>query len=149
VRFGGHKAAAGLTLDFDRVDDFATAFAAAVERALGPAPYLPVLRPDLVLPKDALDLRLVEHLESLEPFGQHNPTPLFVARRFEVQRKRVVGDNHLKLTLSGIDAIAFRLGKLCNELPEWVDAIFAVERNTYAGRVSLQLRIEDLRAADG
>ena len=96
---------------------------------------------------EALSLDMVGALDRLQPFGQENPEPLWVSRGVAVEHKRTVGDTHLKLLLGEQrhEAIGFGLGALLHDLPERVDIAFRLERNSYAGRVGLQLRLEDLR----
>lgn len=149
-RFGGHTAAAGLTLKDGALDAFRSAFEAAVEERLGPPPYVAEVRPDLEVHDRELSLRMVQELALLEPFGQENPEPLLMARRMRIREKRIVGGEHLKLCLGegGHDAIGFGLGEHADALPEEVDVVFRVERNVFRGRESLQLRIDDLRPAD-
>ncbi|MEO1170906.1 MAG: DHHA1 domain-containing protein, partial [Myxococcota bacterium] len=146
-KFGGHTAAAGLTLKTGALAEFRTSFAAAVEARLGPPPYIAELRPDLEVEDRELSLQMVQELSLFEPFGQENPEPLLLARRMRVREKRVVGGDHLKLSLGdgGHDAIGFGLGEHLETVPDEVDVVFRVERNVFRGRESLQLRIDDLR----
>jgi single-stranded-DNA-specific exonuclease len=148
VRFGGHPAAVGVTIEPERVDLFREAFCCEVRRQLGDPPFVPSLRPDLEVEARLLDLDILHQLSRLEPFGQANPEPLLVSRNVPVRGKRVVGKSHLKLQL-GDDrhaAIGFGLGDLAGHLPERVDVAFRLGRNAYGGNNSLELRIEDLRA---
>jgi single-stranded-DNA-specific exonuclease len=149
-QFGGHPAAAGVTIREGEMQDFAAAFAEQVRARVGEPPFVPVLRPDVEVEPHALSLAMVDQLARLEPFGQQNPEPLMVARRLTVQKKRVVGDSHLKMSLgdASLDAIAFGLGDVAASVPGTVDVAFKLTRNSYRGRVSLQLKVEDLRPAD-
>lgn len=148
LRFGGHPAAAGLTITAEAVPSFREAFDRVVRGHLGDPPFVAELQLDLEVRTDELSFEMLAELERLAPFGQANPEPLFAARQVPVQSKRVVGDNHLKLQLGehGHDAIAFGLGNLADALPNEVDVAFYLERNLYQGRQSLQLRVQDLRA---
>jgi single-stranded-DNA-specific exonuclease len=146
LRFGGHSAAAGLTIEADNVPAFRERFGAAIRGQLGDAPYVTRLRPDLELTPEGLTLDMVADLERLGPFGQQNPQPLFVARDVRVRKKKIVGDQHLKLVLGDHEAIAFRLGGLYEQLPDVVDVAFRLEKNVYNGRTTVQLEVEDLRA---
>lgn len=159
-RFGGHRAAAGLTLRQEAqskglndgvLNVFRRDFDAAVRTQLGEPPYVRELRPDLEVDAQALSLRMVDELALLEPFGQDNPEPLLFARGLRVREKRAVGGGeHLKLSLGddGFDAIGFGLGEHVEQVPDEVDVVFRMERNVFRGRESLQLRIDDLRASD-
>lgn len=149
VRFGGHRAAAGVTIRPESVEPFRAAFAGAVRRRLGEPPFVPVLNLDLEVEPAQLGLDMLEELQRLAPFGQDNPEPLLVARALSIRSKRVVGDDHLKLSLGegALDAIAFNLAPLAAQLPPVVDVAFRLERNSYRGRDALQLRVEDLKPA--
>ena len=144
-RFGGHPAAAGITVRADKVAEFSAAFDCEVRRRLGDPPFVPTLKPDVEVAAQELSLSMLGQIEKLAPFGQANPEPLFVARRLKVRDKRLVGDKHLKLRLGGLDAIAFGLGDLARRVPDEVDVAFHLTRNRYNGRESLQLKVEDLK----
>ena len=150
VRFGGHHAAAGLTIEPEQIPNFHHALNQAVVKQKGNPPFIAVLRPDMEIHTKNLHLGMVSQLERLAPFGQKNPEPLFVATGLPVRAKRIVGQRHLKLFLGqegeeGHDAIAFGFGEHLNALGNCVDAVFRIERNIYRGKESLQLKIEDLR----
>ena len=147
-RFGGHKAAAGLTIQEDSIAGFRADFEHAVRHAMGEPPFIPTLRPDIEVSADVLSLQMVDQMAELGPFGQKNPEPLFVSRQVPVRNSRIVGATHLKLNLGeqGIDAIAFGLGEHITSLPPHVDIAYRIERNVFRGRETLQLRIEDIRA---
>lgn len=169
ARFGGHKAAAGLTITESNVPEFRAAFCHSVTEVLGKPPFVPHVLPDLEIDPHQLNLALVDHMRRLEPFGQGNPEPLFVMRDVEVRDKRVVGTSHLKLTLgcanaayihadapssspsetaqTQYSAIAFGLGDLADQLPSRVDVAFHAERNVFRGHETLQLRVIDIRSS--
>ena len=148
ARFGGHAGAAG----FECQDPEALAQALrlhAPAMAAGPAPW----RLDGVLGPDDLTLETADALAALEPHGEGNPPPRFLLPGAAARRVRTVGQGgrHLKLTLNGLDAIAFDLGFAAPGMAEgsrW-DACLRPRVDTYAGRVRLQLDVEDLRPADG
>jgi single-stranded-DNA-specific exonuclease len=144
-RFGGHPAAAGITVREDKLAEFALAFDQEVRRRLGDPPFVPTLKPDVEVDARQLSLTMLGQIEKLAPFGQANPEPLLVARRVKVRDKRLVGDRHLKLKLGDIDAIAFGLGDLARQLPDEVDVAFHLTRNRYNGRETLELKVEDLK----
>ena len=148
LRFGGHVAAAGVTVAPEGVDALRAGFVQAVQEQLGKPPYTRWLRPDVRLEAAGMHLDTVAAVECLAPFGQGNAQPLFVAHNLQVKQRRMIKDSHLKLTLGqGTDAIGFGMGALHDDLPEAVDAAFYLERNVYNGRVTVQLRLQDLRPA--
>src|SRR5207237_4129650 len=72
-RYGGHRAAAGVTLRRAHVDAFREAFCAHAGEVLSPEDLVPEVRVDAVAQGDALSLSLAEELERLAPFGMGNP----------------------------------------------------------------------------
>ncbi len=150
IRFGGHAAAAGITIDPARLDDFCLALNAAVSASLGPPPYPATLAPDLEVREETLTCELTRAIDRMTPFGKGNPEPLWVTPNLEVKNARIVGEDHLKLTLGRgrIEAIGFRLKHLLPKLTSRVDLVHHVTRDTYGGREKLVLQIEDIRAAD-
>lgn len=150
-RYGGHRMAAGLTLRRERIAEFAERFEQAVAAVTPPAGFLPELLLDDRLDLDELSLQTMEDLERLEPYGQGNPRPLFIADRLEVVSSRIVGDRHLKLALRSarkrkiFDAIAF--GKADQEPTPGaaLDIAFTPEISRFDGYDRFQLVIRELR----
>ena len=151
--FGGHRAAAGLTLQRARLADFRKGFLSAIQGQLGEsAPTKRFFTDGLVSPWE-WSIPLVESLRTLAPFGLGNPEPIFMARRLRVKSTRLVGRDppyHLKLSFIDeqrgvIEAIGFGMGDRVNEVVERVDLLYSPDLNSWAGNVSLQLKIKDLR----
>lgn len=151
-RFGGHAAAAGLTIARDRIDAFRERMCeAVVEMTRGNDGTGDDTLADAEIDLSELDERLVRELDSLAPFGQANPEPLLVARAVKVRGVRRVGDgSHLKLELIGsqgrtLGAIGFGLGERAAELGlrsgSRVDLLFRPAISTWGGRLSLELQL--------
>src|SRR5688500_13471723 len=156
ARFGGHRAAAGVTIDASRVDEFAQRFNEVARSRLAPEDLFPELRIDAEISIDEVTDELETLLRHFEPFGVGNPSPVFVSRNVRLASPaRVVGTDALKLRISGAvrdrDAIGWGMGDLATELgPDSViDLAYRIERDTYQGETRLQLRIADLRVAGG
>jgi single-stranded-DNA-specific exonuclease len=155
VRFGGHRAAAGCSIRRESVDAFRAAFDARARSALTDELLVPEVRVDLELGLHEADARLLGLLRHLAPCGQGNPTPVFAARGVEVAGDpRIVGKNHLKLTLASrgvrLEAVGWGMGdrlKDMNASSGPLDVAFKLEENTWNGRTSLQARLVDLRSA--
>ncbi|MBC7794562.1 MAG: single-stranded-DNA-specific exonuclease RecJ [Clostridia bacterium] len=154
IRYGGHHAAAGVTIDVQHVEAFRASMDVSVRRVIGAPPFVATVRLDLEIPARELSLGMVDELQRLAPFGQDNPEPMLVLRELEVREKRVVGDNHLKISFRSstddiiFDGIGFGMGELASALPARVDAAFRLERNVFRGRETVQLKLEDLRASE-
>lgn len=152
-RFGGHPAAAGLTLKDGGADGLRAALHEAARAQLGDAPYVPTLQPELEVDLGALGDEACAALQRLGPFGHKNAEVLLAASALQVVHARCVGTDHLKLQLSAgpnappLDAIGFGLGHLLSGLPRALDVLFYLEQNVWQGRCRLQARIVDLRAA--
>ncbi len=151
VRFGGHRAAAGLTIEAARLPAFAERFDAQVRSRLTTDDLVPTLRTDLELPIDAVDETLERGLRHLEPFGVGNPGPIFVSRGVRIARgPRRIGTDGVKLALETPNG---PLEGICWEgaraegiaVGATVDIAYKLEANEYQGRRTLQAVIQDLR----
>ena len=152
IRFGGHKAAAGVTIDASRVAEFAQRFNDVARSKLSREQLQPELRIDAEISIDDVTDELEGVLRHFEPFGVGNPTPVFVSRGVRLSMApRIVGTDGLKLRITTAtgdrDALGWGMGDLAMEItPETViDLAYRLERDTYQGVSRLQLRIADLR----
>lgn len=141
VKFGGHAAAAGLSLRRTDLPRFAEAFEAVVRELLTPADLRRVIETDGPLSPEEYRLDQALALEGAV-WGQAFPPPLFHGV-FRVDAQRLVGDKHLKLQLSD--------GRMCAEamlfnhteaLPERIQAAYRLEVNAWNGRLAPQLTLE-------
>ena len=151
-RFGGHAAAAGLTIRKDRLDAFRATFEDAIARQLdGGAAASGPLQADAEVALGEIDERLAEELSRLGPFGMGNPEPVLLARDVSVERSRVVGERHLQITLrQGLharDGIAFNLADANPGAGARVQAAFVPEVDTFRGARRLRLRLHHLSNA--
>jgi single-stranded-DNA-specific exonuclease len=141
VSFGGHAAAAGLTLRAADVDRFAAAFDAVVRELVDPATLARRLETDGSLEPEYATLPLAHALQA-EVWGQGFPPPLF-ADEFAVESQRLVGERHLRLRLARdgrrFDAIAFRRDA---PLPDRVRAAYALAIDEWNGAQGVELRVE-------
>ncbi len=144
-RYGGHRAAAGLTIDAGRLDAFRAAFEAHAEAVLTPDLLEPVERVDAVVSGHELGLGLAEELEALEPCGMGNPSPrlLVPGSRFEDVRPMGEGRHARFSVISGgvrARAVAFGCdGHVADDSAEPLDATFRLERNAWNGAVEPRL----------
>jgi single-stranded-DNA-specific exonuclease len=164
-RWGGHRAAAGLSIRPENVDAFAAAFAAHAGEVLAERDLEPVTRIDAVVPRrTALTLDLCAELARLAPFGLGNPGVTLLAPGCELVELATVGEGkHLRFRVrrDGADAgsaIAFGQGTRLDSLRQEgsYDVAFRLEENRWNGTVAPQLvvrrvfpaaeRFESLRA---
>lgn len=154
VRFGGHAAAAGLTVraaDVERLRDELCAATESARLAEGSGPTAAARLADAQVELGQVDSALIGELDSLAPFGKGNDAPLLLARGLRVRQSRRVGADasHLKLQLEDgtgqvRDAIGFGLGKDDPGQCPALDVAFQPFVSTWNGRTRLELRLEAL-----
>jgi single-stranded-DNA-specific exonuclease len=154
VRHGGHAAAAGFTVENDKLDELVSRLKAIAKAQLGGQDLRPTLTADAEIPLTEVRPDLLNALKYLEPTGYGNPDAIFVSREVKVRHSRTVGADkkHLKMYLEDEagathDAIGFRLGHLQDDLPEYIDIMYTYEINEYNGRINYQLNLKDVKAA--
>jgi single-stranded-DNA-specific exonuclease len=156
-RFGGHRAAAGLSIRPELVERFAEAFAAQAERTLLPQELTPTTVVDAVLPRGArLTLDLCQELGRLAPFGLGNPDVTLLAPGCELGDLATVGDGkHLRFRVhrGGHDAggaIAFGQGTKLDRYRRQgrYDVAFRLQENHWNGTVAPQLVVRRVFDAD-
>jgi len=146
-RFGGHRAAAGLTIRPDKLERFAAAFAVYADAELDEDDLAPVTRIDAIVPATALTLDLARELERLAPFGLGNPDVTLLVADCEAVAPSTVGEGkHLRFRVrqNGRDAgtaIAFGLGGQLDRLQSarHFDVAFRLKENRWNGTVAPQL----------
>lgn len=153
-KYGGHELAAGLTLTQENLPAFRKRINLLAEECLDEDSLLPALQVDVDgVNLDQLSFDLLQQLETLAPYGCENPQPLLACRNAKLLEFRSVGsnNNHLKLKAAtgraSFDGIAFGLGGYAPELSpsKTYDLLFCLEKNEWRGRVSLQLKVQDLQ----
>ncbi|HEY5085746.1 MAG TPA: single-stranded-DNA-specific exonuclease RecJ [Gemmatimonadaceae bacterium] len=152
LRFGGHRAAAGVTVAANQLAAFAHRFNEVACARLTIDQLVPELRVDaeIELDQDTLDLEAM--LRHFEPFGVGNPSPIFAARNVTAAGvARVVGRDGLKVTLVGgtgtqIEAIGWGMAALAPAInaATSLDVAFRLERDEYNGVSRLQARLADV-----
>jgi len=156
VKFGGHKQAAGLTMEAARVPEFRARVNAYADEVLEPDQLRPRLRIDAPLSLRAITPDLMRGLDAMGPFGLANPRPVFHARPVEiVDGPRSIKERHLKMTFSQegrrFRAIAWRAAERAEFLDRHrsgVDLAFSLERNEFQGETYLELSVADFRSLD-
>jgi single-stranded-DNA-specific exonuclease len=141
LRFGGHAAAAGLTLRENEFARFRAAFEAVAQTLLSPADLDRIIETDGALPLEHCTLEAARVLEH-QVWGQGFPAPTF-DDEFIVARQRVVGERHLKLRLAKdgreVEAMLFAHAA---PLPPRIRAVYRLAVNAWNGAQTLQLTIE-------
>jgi single-stranded-DNA-specific exonuclease len=150
ARFGGHRHAAGVTVERARLDAFREAFEAHARERLADDDLVPRCRIDGWVAEGDVTDRAAEDLARLGPFGAGHPEPVF-ALRGAASRARTVGAEgaHLKLALGRLDAIGFGMGDRLAACAGPLDAAFTIGFDEWDGARRLQLRLRDVRPSAG
>jgi single-stranded-DNA-specific exonuclease len=154
-RYGGHKAAAGLSLPAAQVKALRAKLNDHADERLGPDDLRPRLRVDGALGFGAVTERLAAQVASLAPFGPWNPRPVFTATGADlVDGPRRLKERHFKMALRHegrvLRAIAWRGAERHPFLEAHkgpVDIAFAIEQNHWNGETYLEVSLSDIRPA--
>jgi single-stranded-DNA-specific exonuclease len=147
-KFGGHRMAAGLTVQSDNIRKLQAAFEQAVEQ-LNPDEMVESILVDAELRFDQINPRLVTDLEWLEPFGEANPAPIFLSKNVQVASAVIIGGRHRKMTLqqygvdsAPIDAIQFNFRPDAPRADSFEQLIFRLQWNRHNGKRHIQIVVE-------
>jgi single-stranded-DNA-specific exonuclease len=155
VKFGGHKQAAGLTMELGRVKEFRDRINAWADERLEPDDLIPRLRLDAALGLSGIASDVVEGVESLAPFGLGNPRPVFDAAEVEIiNGPHKLKDRHLTMNVKQdgrvFRAIAWRAAEKAGFLQEHrrsVRLAYSLDKNTFRGETSVELNVADVQVA--
>ncbi len=151
-RFGGHRAAAGLTMEASRIPAFTEQFDDVARARLCAADLVPELRVDLEMPIDRVGEELEKLVRHFEPFGIGNPAPVFRSDGVRLAAPpRKIGTDGIRLSLDvgadTLEAIGWGMAPRAAALDvtRSLDLVFRLERDEYRGISRLQLKLADFR----
>ena len=153
-QFGGHKYAAGLTLDQEHLAAFKKAFEQAVSQSITADQLLPKARYDSELSIEEIDLKGYRIVEQMAPFGPHNMRPVFYSENcIDSGSTRIVGkeQNHLRLSIQtnngSIEGIGFGMADHYPAIAKGrpFDLLYSLDENEWNGQRTLQLKIKHIR----
>lgn len=153
TRYGGHSHAVGFSLATRRIPELRRRINHYAQTVLAPNHLVPQLDIDAEVRLSDLDDEFYRQMGALEPFGEGNPTPVFMARHLRmVYEPRVLKERHLKLRVEqdGVDFDALGWG-MANSIesnggigPD-LSMVFQLGQNTFQSVTALQLIVKDLR----
>jgi single-stranded-DNA-specific exonuclease len=151
--YGGHFAAAGLSMLPEHVAAFSECFETVVAKTIAPESLIPEIRIDAEIRFAEISPSLFNIIRQMEPFGPENMRPVFIARQVrDTGHSRVVKDQHLRFVVQqdGITftGIGFNLADRFSLLQaghQPVDLVFTIDENEWNGTTTLQLKVIDLR----
>lgn len=144
-RYGGHKQAAGLTIDAARIEEFSRRFDLAC-KAQGQGDV--AMNVDAYVEPGQITDRLLNELACIEPFGQGNPEPVLCSPQLTIADMSVVGGKHVRLTLTDgvkrFSGIAFGMVDEREHMQAQPLVAFVPQFNTWNGRTTIQLKVKAL-----
>jgi len=152
--FGGHKMAAGITIETEKIDKFAADFEDYAKQNLNENDVAAKLHIDAAVPLETFRKETVTEMQLLGPFGQGNPEPTFATKgvRLASPPRRVgAGREHLQLAITDntatIRCIGFRFGKLEKKLleTEFFNVAYKPQINTYNGNSNVEFILTDIQ----
>jgi single-stranded-DNA-specific exonuclease len=150
LKFGGHKYAAGLSIEEPTLEAFVERFDEVAGGLLSPSDLVPELAVDARLLPEDITQDLAEKVALLAPFGMGNPEPVFILEEATVSDVRTLKGGHLKLRLAAAgrswEGIGFNMTPE-RIVHEKIALAFSLQLNDWNGRRSLQLRLKDIKAA--
>jgi single-stranded-DNA-specific exonuclease len=153
-KFGGHKYAAGLTLDASNLEAFQQRFEQVVSSTITADMLIPVVEIDYTIPLDAINMKFMNILKQMGPFGPENARPVFEARNLYVFNSlSSFKDRHIKFLVGQegssnvFQAVGFDLADFYERISggDAFRMAFTIEENVYNGTTSIQLRIKDIK----
>ena len=150
--YGGHFAAAGMTLEIDKIDAFRAKFEDIVASTIDPDLLIPEIVIDAEISFDDITWPFYNILHQMEPFGPENLRPVFLTRNVvDTGYSRIVKENHLRFSLRQdgriFTGIGFNLHDKyeCLKQKQPCDIVYKLDINEWNGEKSLQLRVIDCR----
>ena len=154
VNFGGHKLAAGITIESNKIPEFKSMINEISQDFIKEDDLSPELKIDARISLSNINFGLVKDINVLEPFGIGNPQPVFCSYKNTISDWRLVGEKreHIKLKIKEenrtLEGIGFKLSRIGNQIfseNKVVDLAFNIELNKWNGTENVQLNIKDIK----
>jgi len=153
--YGGHFAAAGMTLLPEKVADFADAFEKAVQEQITPEQLIPEINIDSVIQFSEINPTMFNILCQMEPFGPDNMRPIFIAKKVtDTGFSKIVKEQHIRFVVKqqniSFTGIGFNMAAKFHLLQQQqpVDLVFTLDENEWNGEKNIQLKMIDLRLSE-
>ena len=155
IGYGGHFAAAGLTLEIEKVDAFRNKFEEIVSATIHPELLIPEIIIDAEINLSDIQWPFYNILQQMEPFGPENLRPVFVAKKvWNTGYSKIVKEDHIKFSLKQNNTVFSGIGfKMADkfhllQMNNPIDVVFKIDENEWNGNKTLQLRVIDLRLSE-
>lgn len=148
-KYGGHPMACGFSVKEENLEKFVEKIRLFANKKLKTVNLVPKLNIDTELDIKNINNALWDDIQKMAPYGQANPTPLFMSKGLKIKEKMTIGQdaNHVKFLFGDVWAIAFGWAEKCEELEsgDLVDIAYSVDMNYFNGDSTLQLKIKDIK----
>lgn len=150
--YGGHFAAAGMTLSIDQLEAFKIAFENAVAERITPEQTVPEILINAVLPLDQINLQFFNIISQMEPFGPDNMRPIFIAKNVRDNGySKLVKEAHISFNLTqgnnSVRGIGYNMPDKIDIVKSGkpFDIVFQLQLNEWQGNQSVQMQVIDLK----
>jgi single-stranded-DNA-specific exonuclease len=150
--YGGHFAAAGMTLSIDKLEAFKEAFEKAVAERITPEQMVPEILINALLPLDQISMQFFQIIAQMEPFGPDNMRPIFLAKNVrDTGYSKLVKEAHISFNLTQCKNSVRGIGYNMPDKIEIVksgkpfDIVFQLQLNEWQGTQSIQMQVIDLK----
>ncbi len=155
IGYGGHFAAAGITLELDKIEVFRNKFEEIVSSTIHPELLIPEIVIDAEISFSDIQWPFYNILQQMEPFGPENLRPVFVAKKvWNTGYSKIVKEAHIRFSLKQnntvFTGIGFNMADKFHllEMKSPIDVVFKIDENEWNGTKTLQLRVLDLRISE-
>lgn len=152
--YGGHFAAAGMTLELDQVEAFREKFEEIVAASIKPEMLIPEIIIDAEIEIRDIRQPFFDIISQMEPYGPENLRPVFLTRNVtDTGWSKIVKEQHLRLSVKkdnvAISGIGFNMAAKYELLRQKkpVDIVYTIDINEWNGNSSLQIRVIDCKAS--
>ncbi len=160
IGYGGHFAAAGLTLELDKIDAFRNKFEEIVASTIHPELLVPEIVIDAEISFNDIQWPFYNIIQQMEPFGPENLRPVFVAKKvWNTGYSKIVKEEHIRFSLKQnnitFTGIGFKMADKFHllqpdsyQVAKPIDIVFKIDENEWNGNKTLQLRVLDFRISE-
>ena len=152
--YGGHFAAAGMTMAVTALEDFKIAFEAAVAARITEAQLTPEIVINSALPLDDISMQFFQIISQMEPFGPENMRPIFIAKGvFDTGYSKLVKESHISFNVTqgktNVCGIGYNMSEHINIVKSGkpFDIVFQLQLNEWQGNQSVQMQVIDVKTA--
>lgn len=152
--FGGHRYAAGVTLQKNNLGDFRKLINQVAHDNLKAEDFIPTLHIDMEIGLESLSSKLFKEMDEMAPFGMGNPRPVFATKNIRVKTTpQIIGKGTIKTWITDGDKVCEAIGfRMADSIPsnimnEDIELAYTCNLNRYKGVESIQLQLKDIRTS--